>query len=183
MRRLATRLVLGCALLTLSACFESKELLFSKANAAYPFANHTNYILYTRETGRRETDWKQSYAGTITLGTNRIYTEAHHNGGKESTSSVLLFSIGDGYYIIADISDPGASGRVYYDLLKLDGTTVYRYGLDCASAVKADLIAAAISPPDTDGFCNVKTLDGLIATFRRMIDQGSAPGEKYELVS
>lgn len=183
MRARVTRLLLGFALFALAGCFESNELLFSAANADYPFARRTTYMHYTRETGRHQTDWKPSYSGTLTLGDDKVYTEAHRDEGTDSTSRVMFLAIGDGYYVVADISDPSASGRVYYDLLKIDGKTAYRYVLDCASVAKADLISAGISPPNEDGFCTVRTLDGLIATFRSMIDQGSEPGEKYEFAS
>jgi len=183
MRSVMSRLFLVVALLTLSACFVSDGLLFTPRNAAYPFGTQTAYVHYTRESGPQGAGWTKSYGGKITLGDDRIYTETHRDGDEDISVRFLLYAIGEGYYVAADVSELESSKEVYYDLLKVEGKTAYLYGLDCANVPRDDLVARAITPPDEDGFCVVTSLDGLIRTFKGMLAGGWTASEKYELGS
>lgn len=181
MRKAVTRGLLIAALFVLTACFASDGPLFSTSQAAYPLGTVTRYVHYDHgETGAAH-DWKKSYSGTITLGDDRTYTDTHNDGKNDIATIFTLYAIGDGYYIVADLSDAGTSGEIYYDLLKLEGKTAYLFGLDCVDIDEATLKSNGIGAPDEDGFCTATSLDGLVATFKAMRADAPAPSEKYEL--
>jgi hypothetical protein len=164
----------ACACLLLAACYVSDNPLYNATtDSFYPFAAGAHYQRYT---STPEGEWNLDESGTLNL--NGSWYQTVNSKGDQSK----LFIVKSwGQYAIIE----GQDGNSYiYDLVRIDGDTVYDYGVSCddddPDALKN---AGLISRIDTDenglSSCKVETADALQQILQRALDAGAKPDSKY----
>lgn len=166
----------ACACLLLAACFGSDNALYNPTtDSFYPFAAGAHYQRYTSTT---DGGWNTDESGTLNLSGSWYQTV---NSKGDQSKPFILKSWGQYAIIEAQNGD-----KFIYDIVKIDGNTVYEYDLSCddndPDALKN---AGLISRVDTDdngmSTCTVDSAQALQQIMQRALDAGAKPDSKYVL--
>ena len=164
----------------LSGCYESSKPLIADAKAERPFADGVRYRAY--EWNPADKLFVISEAGTITRQGN-YYLQRDDIGFYGGFQPFLVQAIGGGLYIAQQ-----KSGVVYvYDLLRMEGDTVYEYGMPCVEQDRKFLYQGLIDSIGADSSwsntCNVSDFGKLARIFRAIAQERRQPQAKYVIES
>lgn len=166
--------IAACACLLLAACYVSDNPLYNATtDSFYPFAAGSHYQRYS---STPEGEWNADETGTLNL--NGSWYQTVNSKGDQSKPFILK-SWGQ-YAIVEGQEDNG----YIYDLVRIDGNTIYDYGISCdddnPDALKNAGLISRIDT-DEDGFssCTVESGQNLEQIMQRALDAGAKPDSKY----
>jgi hypothetical protein len=147
----------------LSACYQSTAPLIAPGTADFPFGAQFRYTAFEWNTEMKQ--WEPDEPGSTSREGDH-YVQASDGSPPSDASPFTLKSIGGGFYIGQEESD----SHYNYDLLKIDGDTVYEYALSCGESDRTFLAQGLIDKIAIEGVlgnvCTVSNFDKLAAVFR-----------------
>ncbi|HEX3487120.1 MAG TPA: hypothetical protein VHT51_18845 [Micropepsaceae bacterium] len=160
-------IALVCSAL-LSGCYQSATPLIAANTGDFPFGADTRYTAFEWNADMRQ--WDASEPGSVKRDGNH-YVQAADGGAPSDATPFVLKSIGGGFYIGQEEAD----SRFVYDLLKIEGATVYEYALSCSDSDQPLAAQGLIDQITTEGvvgkICTVSSFAKLTQVFRTMQDR------------
>ncbi len=176
-KKLPSIFAFGVALALTGCGFTSDKPLIGSSQADYPLKDGAHYVHYELDAATGQ--WQKTGEANLHLqnGNYQLAGMKNSSGNTDASHTFLVKAIGDGYYIAQED---------YYDLLKIDGNTVYVYRIRCepdfdrklAATGVIDRIGSAEGGGD-DASCIVSSLDNLTQVFHIRLAYGAAAEEKY----
>ena len=168
MNRSVTALLVTLSALVLSGCYQSAQSLIATGAGDFPFPQRARYTSF--EWNAAMNAWDESEPG-LAVRDGDHYVQTPDGSTPNDATPFMLKSIGGGYYIGQEESD----SHYVYDLLKIEGDTVYEYGLTCDDAARAFQSQGLIDGIESAGVlgntCTVSNFDKLAQVFRAQVNR------------
>jgi hypothetical protein len=137
--------------------------LISPGTADYPFAAPLRYTAFEWNAEMRQ--WDPSEPGSTTREGDH-YVQTPDGSAPTDATPFTLKAIGNGLYIGQEEAD----SHYNYDLLKIEGDTIYEYALTCSESDRAFIAQGLIDGIESQGVvgnvCTVSNFDKLARVFR-----------------
>jgi len=161
-------MALVCSAL-LSGCYQSTTPLIAAGTSDFPFGARTRYTAFEWDADMKQ--WEMSEPGSTSRDGDH-YVQLADGSSPADATPFTLKSIGGGFYIGQEEAD----SRYVYDLLKIDGDTVYEYALSCDDeSGQPFVMQGLIDSITTEGvlgkICTVSSFDKLARVFRTIQEQ------------
>jgi hypothetical protein len=151
----------------LSACYQSAAPLIAPGAADFPFGARLRYTAFEWNIEMRQ--WEPSEPGSTSREGDH-YVQTADGSTPGDVTPFTLKSIGDGFYIGQEEAD----SHYTYDLLKIEGDTVYEYALSCSESDQTFVVQGLIDAIAMEGvvgnICTVSSLDKLARVFRAVAE-------------
>ena len=155
-------IALMCAML-LPGCYQSAAPLIASGTGDFPFGAPNRYTAFEWNAEMRQ--WESSEPGSLTREGDH-YVQTPDGSAPTDATPFTLKNIGNGLYIGQEEAD----GHYNYDLLKIEGDTVYEYALNCSESDRAFIARGLIDAIAMEGVvgnvCTVSNFDKLATVFR-----------------
>lgn len=176
--------VFGIVLLTLAlgGCYVSKQPLFDRKDAVYPFADGTRYIEYTQSGGA----WNEYARGTLTI--NNGWYVATNKGQEKDAVKFLMRPWGKNYLGVATGANAKAGeNHLYnylYGILRPQSGEFLEYGPECRTLGvdalrKKGLVTVSLDHAED---CVPVSLAALGTIMQMVLDSQAKPNAKYVIV-
>jgi hypothetical protein len=147
----------------LSACYQSAAPLIAPGAGDFPFGASLRYTAF--EWNAEMKQWEPDEPGSTSREGDH-YVQAADGSAPGDATPFTLKSIGGGFYIGQEQAD----SHYNYDLLKIEGDTVYEYALSCSESDRSFLAQGLIDAIEMEGVvgnvCTVSNFDKLATVFR-----------------
>ncbi len=157
--------VILCSTL-LSGCYQSAAPLIAPDAADFPFGARLRYAAF--EWNADKGMWDDSEPGALAREGDH-YLQTPDGSAPSDATPFRLKSIEGGYYIGQEEAD----SRYVYDLLKIDGDTIYEYAITCDDAAKPLVAMGLVDKIEMEGvvgnICTVSNFDRLAQVFRGIV--------------
>jgi hypothetical protein len=174
MLKLASTILALTSALVLAGCYESAMPLIAASD--FPFTRIVRYSFYEWNADKKQ--WDMSETGLVVRDQDH-YMQLPDMADITDGKNFSLKGIGGGLYVAQQFDD-----RAYdYDLVKIDGNTIYEYGMPCAAEdrkfVAQKLIDDFKADPQFGNTCTVSNFDKLAQVFRSLAAGNPQPQGKY----